>query len=125
MPYLHDGGGGAAQPGGAIGSGLGMATMVVKPENIIALRNDLTEIRDDVQDFLRYEGELMYVRAPGADPVSRDGAEAFSENAKSAIEAANGYVLELSTVIESLNETARAYGLVEETNADTFLRGLR
>lgn len=125
MPYLHDGGGGAAQPGGAIGSGLGMATMVVKPENILALRNDLTEIRDEVQDFLEYEGPLMFVRPPGADPVSKDGAEAFSQNAESAIEVAYGYVKELTMVIESLNETARAYGLVEENNTDTFLRGLR
>ncbi|MBC6448071.1 PE domain-containing protein [Actinokineospora xionganensis] len=125
MPYLHDGGGGAAQAGGAIGSGLGMATMVVKPENILALRNDLTEIRDEVRDFLRYESELMRVRPPGADPVSRDSAEAFSQNAGSAIEAADGYVMELSAVIDALDETARAYGLVEETNTDTFLRGLQ
>lgn len=125
MPYLNDGGGGAAQPGGAIGSGLGMANMVVQPENILTLRNELTEIRDEVVDFLVHEGQLMFVRPPGADPVSRDGAEAFTENAASAIEAANGYVRELTSVIDSLDQTARAYGLVEETNTDTFLRGLR
>lgn len=125
MPYLHDGGGGAAQPGGAIGSGLGMATMVVKPENILALRNDLTEIRDKVQSFLQYEGPLMRILPPGADPVSKDGAEAFTQNADSAIEAADGYAMELTAVIEALDETARSYGLVEESNTDTFLRGLR
>lgn len=125
MPYLHDGGGEAAQPGGAIGSGLGMATMVVQPENILTLRNDLTEIRDEVRDFLQYESPQMFVQPPGADPVSKDGAESFTQNAESAIEAAHGYVDELSRVIESLDETARAYGLVEESNTDTFLRGLR
>lgn len=125
MPYLHDGGGGAAQPGGAIGSGLGMATMVVNPDNILSLRDELTAIRDEVQEFLQVEAYAMRVQPPGADPVSRDGAEAFTQNAESAIEAASGYVDELSRVIDSLDETARTYGLVEESNTDTFLRGLR
>lgn len=125
MPYLHDGGGGAAQPGGAIGSGLDMATMVVQPENILTLRNELAEIRDEVLEFLQNEAWLMRVQPPGADPVSKDGAEAFTQNADSAIEAATGYVRELTSVIDNLDETARVYGLVEETNTDTFLRGLR
>ncbi len=71
MPYLRDGGGGAVEPGGAIGSGLGMATMVVNPDNILTLRNELTEIRDEVQDFLRYEGRLMRVLPPPSAGTAR------------------------------------------------------
>jgi hypothetical protein len=125
MPYLHDDGGGAAQSTGAVGSGLGMATMVVQPDNLLTLRNDLAAVRDEVQDFLRFEGPLMRVLPPGADPVSKDGAVAFTQNADSAIEAADGYVMELNAVIEALGETAKSYGLVEESTTDTFLRGLR
>ncbi len=73
MPYLRDGGGGSADTTGAIGSGLGMTTMVVQPDRILTLRNDLTTIRDEVREFLIAEGIGMRVQPPGADPVSRDG----------------------------------------------------
>ncbi|MGQ0839278.1 PE family protein [Actinokineospora sp.] len=124
MPFLQNTGPiDATQPGGAIGSALsGMSTMRVDPDNIVELAHDLASVRDDVLHFLMYEGDLMRVLPPGADPVSRDGAEGFTENADQAVTAAHGYVEEMTRVIDSLRETSRSYGLVEESNTDAFLR---
>lgn len=67
----------------------------------------------------------MMIRPLGADAVSSDAAEAFNENAQAAIDAAFGYLEELKAVLDGLDQAAKAYNLVEDTNTQTFRQALR
>jgi hypothetical protein len=107
-------------PGGAVGSGLGMATLHVEPDQVLRLRNRLAAVRDRVENFLRDKAEALNVRPLGADPVSAETAQAFNENAQAAIDAASGFVDELNRVLGSLDQAAKAYNLVENTHAQAY-----
>ena len=56
----------------------------------------------------------------GADSCSEGVAEALSQNGQAALDSTQGYVDELTNVIDALDEIARAYGLLEESNSDRF-----
>jgi hypothetical protein len=121
VPFVQRGG--SAEPTGVIGSGLPPATLVVQPDKILFVKRGLEDERDTILTFIRDKGRLLTsVPPPGADPCSEGVAEALSQNGQSALDAAKGYVEELTNIIDSLDETAKAYGLVEESNADKFGR---
>jgi hypothetical protein len=117
VPFLQNDG--SADPIGEVGSALPAATLVVQPDKILQLKARLEARRDAVQDFMREGREnLAIVPPPGGDPASKGGVEALGRNGQSAMEAMDGFVSELSRVIEALDEAARQYGLVEESNAE-------
>jgi len=115
MPFLEQGTSG--EPMRSLGR---VTTMRVDPTMILQLKAELQPIHDEVHDFLVYEAEGMVVRPLGADPVSRETADAFNENSQAAIQAAWGYVDELKNVLDTLDQAARDYNLVEDTNEQTF-----
>jgi hypothetical protein len=115
MPFIQDGG-----AGGAIGSGLGLATLHVDLDQVVALKAELEAIRDEADEYVSAKREALMVRPLGADPISSDTAEVFTQNGHTAIRAARGYVEELTRVVEALERTAMAYGMVEETGKITF-----
>lgn len=115
MPFLEQGASG--EPMRSLGR---VSTMRVDPAMILQLKADLQPIYDDVYSFLAYEARGMVMRPLGADPVSRETAEAFNENAQTAIETATAFLDELKNVIDTLDQAARDYNLVEDTNEQTF-----
>jgi hypothetical protein len=122
MPFLQEGE--SAEPGGEIGSGLSPATLIVQPDKILFLKRGLEDERDAILSFITKKGRMLSsVPPPGTDPCSEGVAEALSQNGQAALDAATGYVEELTNIIDALGETAKAYGLVEESNADKFGQG--
>lgn len=115
MPFLEQGA--SAEPMRSLGRA---TTMRVDPAMVLQLKAELQPIHDDVEAFLRNEARAMYVRPLGADPVSRDTADAFNENSQTAIDTAWTYLEELKNVIDTLDQAARDYNLVEDTNEHTF-----
>lgn len=107
-------------PAGEVGSGLGLATLRVDPDQVVRLKTRLAAIRDKVLNFLVDKRETLNVRPLGADPVSAETAQAFNENAQTAIEAAWGFVDELTQVVDSLDAAVKAYDLVDDTHAQAF-----
>ena len=123
MPFLKDEGG-TEQPLGEAGSTLPAATLVVHPDQVLQLKRRLEDRRDKIVKFIEDERDnLTHVPPPGADPCSARVVQAFGKNGQEALEATQGFVNELNKVIDSLDEAARMYGLVEESNTDTF-RGM-
>lgn len=123
MPFLQEGD--AAEPSGQIGSGLPPAKLVVQPDKVLFVKRGFEDERAEVDRFIRNKGHMLNaVGPPGADPCSEGVAEALSQNGQAALDAAQGYADELTNVINALDEVARAYGLLEETNTDKFGRGL-
>ncbi|HEX6356316.1 PE domain-containing protein [Actinophytocola sp.] len=110
---------------GAIDPGRSTSTLRVEPEQVLQLKAELQSIYDKVEKFLRAEGRNMLMQPLGADPVSRETADVFNENAKSAVDAAVGYLRELKGVLDALDQAARTYNLVEDTNAEDFRRALQ
>lgn len=121
MPFLQEGD--SAGPLGKIGSGLPPAKLVVQPDKVLAVKQGFEKERDKVQRFLLYKGHMLAaIPPPGADPCSEGTVEALGQNGQSALEAAQGYVDQLNAIINSLDNTARAYGLQEQTGEDRFKR---
>jgi PE family protein len=121
MPFLQEGG--SAAPLSKIGSGLPPATLIVQPDKVLALKHDFEQELGKVHQFITQKGHLLAtIPPPGADPCSEGTVEALGQNGQSALDAATGYVRELTNIINSLDEIARAYGLLEETGADRFKR---
>jgi hypothetical protein len=119
MPFLQEGQ--SAEPSGEIGSGLPPATLVVQLDKILFLKRGLEDERAEIDRFISNKGwALSAVPPPGADPCSEGVAEALSQNGQAALEAARGYVDELTNLINSLDETAKAYGLTEDANVAKF-----
>ncbi len=121
MPFIesHD-------TSGAIGSGLPTANMIIAPDKILALKRGFEDRRAIVQEFMTFEGRnLADVRSPGADPASEGGAEVLGRNGQTALDATQGYIDQLTKVIDALDASARQYGLVEDTNTQTFRQDLR
>jgi hypothetical protein len=95
--------------------------MHVEPDKILALKRRLEDRRDIVFDFIRLNGDaLVHVPSPGADPCSEKTVAYLGENGVSALEAAKGYVDQLTAVVDSLADMARTYGLVEDANTSAF-----
>lgn len=107
-------------PGGAAGTGLGTVTLRVEPGEVIRLRNRLAAVRDQALKFLAENRERLYVRPLGADPVSAQTAQAFNENAQAALDAAWGFHDELTRVVDSLDQAAKAYNLTEDTHEQVY-----
>src|SRR5215510_15047794 len=120
MPFVR--GGEPPNVIGRIGSGLPYATFVVEPEMIVFLKRGLEDERAEIDEFIHNGWVLAAVPAPGADPCSEGVAEVLSRNGQAALDAARGYVGELTNLINSLEEAAKAYGLVDDANAATFGR---
>ena len=113
-------------PLGPVGAALPAATLVVQPDKILQLKRRLETRRDKIREFMTAEREnLVNVPPPGTDPCSTRAVEALSQNGRSALDATTGFVVELTNTIDALDEAARLYGLVEESNVDRFQQGLR
>ncbi|HEV2783370.1 MAG TPA: hypothetical protein VGX25_28640 [Actinophytocola sp.] len=121
MPFLQDG---AAT--GEIGSALPPARLIVDPDKLLILKRGFEDECDRVNKWI-YDngGYLRVVSPPGADPCSEGTAAALGRNGTAAIEAANGYLLQLRMVAEALGEIARDYGLTEDGNTTKFTPGPR
>ena len=96
------------------------ATMRVDTAMVLQLKAELQPIHDEVYAFLIDDAQAMVVRPLGADPVSRETADAFNENSQTAIDTAWVYLEELKNVIDTLDQAAREYNLVEDTNEQTY-----
>ena len=113
MPFVQ--GDGSAEPSGPVGSGLPPATLVVQPDKILFVKHGFEDERDALRSFINHKGRMLSsVPPPGADPCSEGVAEALGQNGQAALDAVAGYVDELTNIINSLGEAAKAYGLVEE-----------
>lgn len=113
MPFLE----------GRTGTVPSASTLRVDPAQVLQLKAELQPIYDEVEDFLNTRGRSMVVRPLGADPVSFETADAFNENAQSALDAAWGYLAELKRVLSTLDQAVKTYNLVEDTNTQGFRRG--
>jgi hypothetical protein len=115
MPFLEQGV--SDEPMRSLGR---VSNMRVDPAMILQLKAELQPIHEDVYTFLHNEAEAMVVRPLGADPVSRETADAFNENSRGAIEMAWAYLEELKNTLDTLEQAAKDYNLVEDTNEQTF-----
>jgi len=98
----------------------GPSTLRVAPDQVLSLKAEFQAIHDDVEKVLNRRGRAMAMPPLGADPVSVEAADAFSENAQSAIKAAWGYLAELKNVLDALDQAAKTYDLVEDANTQSF-----
>jgi hypothetical protein len=103
----------------------GTSTLRVEPDQVLSLKAELQPIYAEVEDFLYNKGRGMQMQPLGADPVSHETAVAFNENAQAAIDAAWGYLDELKRVLDALDQAAKTYNLVEDTNTQAFRQALR
>jgi hypothetical protein len=109
------------EPGDEPATAAPASQMLVDPQKILQLKKRLEDRRQILRDHLMVKGDAMFVgRSPGTDPRSESNAEAFTDNGRTAGEATIGFIKALDATIESLQSTAAAYGLVEETNTDRF-----
>ncbi len=90
--------------------------MQIEPGQILALKARYEAVRDTIRDFVDLEGYNLAGRALAEDDVSRDAAKVFERNANTAIEVAMRFVDELNLNIEQLDQAAKIYHLVEDTN---------
>lgn len=98
-------------------TGPSTSTLRVEPDQVLHLKAELQGIHDEVEEFLNTKGRAMAMQPLGADPVSYETAYAFNQNAQSALDAAWGYMAELQNVLGALDQAAKTYNLVEDTNA--------
>ena len=96
------------------------STLRVAPDQVLGLKAKLQPIHDEVERFLNKRAPNMMMEPLGADPVSIDTAQAFNENAQAAIDAAQGFLTQLEGVLNALDQAARTYNLVEDTNTQAF-----
>jgi hypothetical protein len=101
-------------------TGASPSTLRVEPDQVLSLKAEIQSIYDEVTEFLDQRAQFMAMRPLGADPVSSETADAFNENTQSAIDAASGYQDALKGVLDALDQAARTYNLVEDTNTQTF-----
>lgn len=114
MPFVQPGEPGAEQPSQP-------ARLIVEPDKILALKAGLEARRDKIQRFIDDKGDnLRYIPPPGDDPRSKLAVAQLGANGQSALDAAQGFADALTGIVEQLEETARAYGLMEEHNTDQF-----
>lgn len=106
-------------------TGASTSTLRVEPDQVLSLKAEIQSIYDEVGEFLELKTPAMMMQPLGADPVSSDTADAFNENTQAAIDAARGYMKALKGVLDSLDEVARTYNLVEDTNTQTFRQGVQ
>lgn len=110
---------------GASGSDPSPSTLRVDPDQVLGLKAELQPIYDEVTSFLNHKAPAMMMRPLGADPVSSEAAEAFNENVQAATDAAFGYLDELKAVLDALDQAAKTYNLVEDTNTQTFRQSIQ
>jgi len=108
---------------GETSGGPSTSTLRVEPDQVLQLKAELQPIHDEVEEFLNTKAPAMVMQPLGADPVSRETAHAFNENAQAAVDAAFGYLNALKGVLGALDQAAKTYNLVEDTNAQTFRQG--
>lgn len=108
----------AAKPDGGSDrpSAGGPVTMRVDPGKVLGLKAHLEAVRDNVQHFLRSEGDNLRARPLARDEVSVDAARIFVKNADTALAVATQFVDQLSLTIEQLGQIAKTYHLAEEVN---------
>jgi PE family protein len=110
---------------GGTDTGPSRSTLRVDPAQVLQLKAELQPIYDEVEDFLNSRGRSMAMQPLGADPVSFETADAFNENARSALDAAWGYLAELKNVLSTLDQAVKTYNLVEDTNTQGFRQGIQ
>ncbi|HYQ68462.1 PE domain-containing protein [Actinophytocola sp.] len=115
MPFWKDG----------TDTGSSTSTLRVDPARVLQLKAELQPVHDEVEQFLLANELAWGVRPLGADPVSRETATAFNENASTAFDAAYGYLDELKAVLAALDQAAKTYNLVEDSNTQTFRQGVQ
>lgn len=98
------------------------STMKVQPDKVLALKKQLEDVRDDINEFLQTKGEQLRVPPMAADPVSGDASSEFTTVANTAIDVATAYVDQLNQTIDGLGHAAKTYGLAEDANIATFDR---
>jgi uncharacterized protein YukE len=111
------------QPGAETDTGPSTSTLQVDPAQVLGLKAELQPIYDEVDLFLQNYGQSMVMRPLGADAVSRDTADTFNENTQSALAAARGYLDALKGVLDALDQAAKTYDLIEDSNANRFRQG--
>jgi uncharacterized protein YukE len=94
----------------------------VSPEHVQQLSSDLQAVADGIQDFLNNKGDQLSVPPNALDPVSKDAAAAFKQNADTAIQQATAFANNLNTVVTSLDQTARGYQTSDDAAASTLNR---
>lgn len=106
-----------------MGAGLPVATMRVEPDRILELKRRFEDCRSKVADFVYANRDrLASIPPPGADPRSAKTVAALGANGESAVRAAQGYLDQLSAVVASLSEMARAYAGAEDENRQALTR---
>lgn len=103
----------------------GPGTLRVAPDQVLQLKSDLQTIYDEVENFVSTKAQAMTMRPLGADMVSLETADAFNANTQSAIDATLGYMKELQRVLDALDQAAKTYNLVEDTNTEAFRQAVR
>ncbi|MBP2334580.1 hypothetical protein JOF41_000758 [Saccharothrix coeruleofusca] len=114
MPFLASG-----DAGGTAGT-TGGVTMQVEPGRILALKARYEAVRDMVQDFYWAQRENLKISSFGDDEVSKDASKVFRKNADTAIDVITRFIDELNLNIEQLDQAAKTYNLVEDTNHNTM-----
>jgi hypothetical protein len=97
-------------------SASGPVTMRVEPGKVLGLKARLEAVRDDVQDFLKEEGDNLRARPLAQDEVSVDAARIFAENADTALAMTKEFVKQLDQSISELAAITKTYNLVEDIN---------
>lgn len=90
--------------------------MRVEPGKVLGLKARLEAVRDNVQDFLKGEGDNLRARPLAQDEVSVDAARIFAENADTALAVTKEFVKQLDQSIAELAAIAKTYNLVEDIN---------
>ncbi|HWE91104.1 MAG TPA: PE domain-containing protein [Pseudonocardiaceae bacterium] len=95
----------------------------IEPEVIPQLRADLDDIREQAKEFLRSRNFQIKLYPLGSDPASGATADVHNTKADAAVAGIQGYIEVLDSVIASLDEAAKQYGITEDANTASFQRG--
>lgn len=97
------------------------AGMAIDRDNVLQVAQILHREADRLQDSVA-ERHLMKAGLCGGDPVSEDAAAAFNERAALLFNSCQLYVDDLRALANSIQASARAYGLSESDIAASLSR---
>lgn len=96
-------------------------SMAVSPDKLLQLAQGLESQVENITTWLRqHHLDLAEIPPPGNDPCSRDTMAVLSQNGKTAVEAAEAYLLQLRTMANKMQESAASYGLLEDATTVKF-----
>jgi len=103
--------------------GPGSARFRVEPDQVFTLANRFDQIATDI-DSASSRGILhLFPRSPGGDKPSRDATDRLTETAfgdAGLVTRTRAYAEELRSAAQALRDTARQYGLTDETESGRF-----